>query len=205
MANLMDLLEGQLTGGVMDMLTNQIGAKNREQTATATKGILSTLMTQLMKNAASKAGAAALSGALDRDHDGSIMDDVMGMITGGSSNVNERAANGAGILKHVLGDNKDNVTDMIGKMSGMDSGAAGSLMEKLAPMVMGTLGRQKREQGLDMDGLRDLLGNTVKSAQQDRAEMSMIEKFLDQDGDGSVMDDLMNMGGKLLGGFLKKR
>jgi hypothetical protein len=205
MANLMDLLEGQLSGGVMDMLTQQIGAGNRDQTATATKGIVSTLMTQLMKNAASKAGAAALSGALDRDHDGSILDDVMGMVTGASSPSNTKATNGAGILKHVFGEKQGNVMDMIGQMSGLDKSSTGSLMETLAPMVMGTLGKQKREQNLDMDGIRDLLGNTVKSAQQDRAEMSMIEKFLDQDGDGSVMDDLMNMGGKLLGGFFKNK
>ena len=202
--NVLDLLQNQLSDDVLEGLTRQIGGQDKSQTAAAANGIMSTLMGALSRNAASPEGRSALAGALDRDHDGSILDDVLGMVTGSMSNTSERTMNGAGILKHILGGKEDNASSMISKMSGLDQNSTLSLMAKLAPMVMGALGRQKREQSLDENGLASLLTNTVQSASQNRAEMSIVEKFLDKDGDGSIMDDLMRMGGNVLGNFLKK-
>ena len=39
---------------------------------------------------------------LDRDHDGSVLDDVMGMFTGQAKPASEKALNGEAILGHVL-------------------------------------------------------------------------------------------------------
>ena len=36
-----------------------------------------------------------------------------------------------------------------------------------------------------------------------KKEFSLIEKLIDQDGDGNVVDDIANMGAKFLKGFLK--
>ncbi len=202
--NVLDLLQNQMSDDLLDTLTKQIGGQDKAQTASAASGIMSTLMGALAKNAASPEGRSALAGALDRDHDGSILDDVMGMVTGSSQPTNSKAANGAGILKHILGGKQDNASSLISQMSGLDKNSTMSLMATLAPMVMGALGKQKREQSLDAGGLASLLSNTVKSSSQNRQEMSIVEKFLDQDGDGSVMDDLMRMGGNVLGNFFKK-
>lgn len=207
MANLMEMLQSQLSEGVLDQLTQKIGANNKEQTQAAASGILSTLTAALAKNAATPEGASALAGALDRDHDGSILDDVMGMLTGASNNntpTQSAALNGAGILKHVLGGKQSNVIDMISKMSGLNSGQSGSLMEMLAPMVLGTLGKQKKQANLDQSGLSDILSKSVKSDASNNAQMSLITRFLDQDGDGSVMDDIAGMGMSMLGKFFKK-
>ena len=202
--NVLDLLQNQMSDGVLDMLTNQVGAKNKEQTSAAASGIMSTLVAALAKNAASPEGRSALASALDRDHDGSVLDDIMGMVSGNPQTSNQRAVNGSGILGHILGGKQDNAGEMISRMSGMDKGSTMSLMAKMAPMVMAALGKQKREQSLDEGGIAALLSGTIKSPANKQAEMSIIEKFLDQDGDGSVMDDLMNMGGSLLGNFFKK-
>lgn len=201
--NVIELLQGQLTDSVLDSLTKQVGATDNATTRAAANGIFSTLLTGLSKNASTPEGLSSLEGALDRDHDGSIMDDLMGLVTGAGQMTNQRAANGAGILKHILGQKEDNASEMISRMSGLDKSSTTSLMAKLAPMVMGALGQQKRQQGLDAGGLLSLLSNTVKSAPQNQAEMSLIEKFIDQDGDGSIMDDLMRMGGGMLGKLFK--
>lgn len=201
--NVIELLQGQLTDSVLDSLTKQVGATDNATTRAAANGIFSTLLTGLSKNASTPEGLSSLEGALDRDHDGSIMDDLMGLVTGAGQMTNQRAANGAGILKHILGQKEDNASEMISRMSGLDKSSTTSLMAKLAPMVMGALGQQKRQQGLDAGGLLSLLSSTVKSAPQNQAEMSLIEKFIDQDGDGSIMDDLMRMGGGMLGKLFK--
>ncbi len=188
----MDLLQGQLSEGLLDQLSGQIGA-DRQQTQAATEGILSTMMGAMAKNAASPDGANALAGALDRDHDGSILDDVMGYLGGQAQPQNQKTVNGGGILNHILGGKQTGAIDMISQMSGLDAGKTGNLMSMLAPIVMGALGRQKRQGGLDAGGITDFLTNSVQNAGQKRQEMGIIGKFLDQDGDGSIMDDVAGM------------
>jgi len=90
-------------------------------------------------------------------------------------------------------------------MSGLDSCKSGNLMTMLAPMIMGALGKTKKQQCLDVGGIASLLTNTMsqRQAKQDPA-MGLVGKLLDSDGDGSIVDDVASIGMKLLGGFLKK-
>lgn len=200
--DLIDLLQSQLSGNVIDQLSNQIG-EEKEKTEVATSGIISMLTAALAKNAASPGGASALANALDTDHDGSILDNI-GELLGGSMN-NNRAANGAGILKHVLGGKQGNAIDAISKMSGLSGDKTGNLMTMLAPIVLGMLGKQKRQNNMDQSGLSDMLSRSVKSASNQRQEMGLLGKLLDRDGDGSVMDDIAGMGLKTLGNLFRKR
>lgn len=202
MANLFDLLQGHLDDNVVDQLSNQIGGADRQQTATAAQSIVSTLLSGLAKNASTPEGAASLNNALERDHDGSLLDNLMGLIGGQAAEQNPRAANGAGIISHILGDRQSGVIDMVSKMSGLDSSKTSNLMTTLAPMVMSMLGQQKRQQGLDIEGIAGLLNGSVNQQRQaGNPLMDMATRFLDKDGDGSALDDVANMVGK---GFLGK-
>lgn len=204
--DLTDLIKGQVSETLIDQLAGQLGGADRGQTAAATSGILSTLLGAMARNASTPDGAAALNNALERDHDGSILDDVMGMVTGQNSAASARTTNGAGILGHILGNRQGGAVDMISKMSGLDSGQTGNLMAMLAPMVMGMLGKTKQENGLDAGGISDLLGGFAKQEQAQNPAMSLITGFLDADGDGSIIDDVAGMLGKgLLGGLFKRR
>ncbi len=102
--NLMDLLQGQLSEGMIDQLSQQLGGADRQQTATAASGVMSTLVSALARNASTPEGAQSLSNALDRDHDGGILDNVMDLFGGNAQPKPEqtRAMNGQGILKHLL-------------------------------------------------------------------------------------------------------
>lgn len=207
----MDLLQGQLSGGMVDQLSQALGGAEKEKTAKAASGIASVLMGALAKNANSPDGASALANALDRDHDGSILNDVVGMVTGANRNAGpggidlNRMLNGAGILNHVLGNKQSGAIDMISKMSGLDSSKTGSLMTMLAPMIMGALGKAKRENNLDSDGLSSLLTGTVNKHSSNNPMLDLATKFLDADGDGSIMDDLAGMGLKMLGGLFGRK
>lgn len=200
--DLMDLMKGQLTPEILAQLGQQTGAAPAE-TATAAEGVLSTLLGGLAKNAQTPQGATGILGALDRDHDGSILNDIMGMVTGAVSG-NSSASNGAGILGHILGGQQQGAAQVVSQASGVSQSGVMDMMIKLAPMVMGVLGQQKQQQGLDASGLAGLLGGSVQNASGNPL-MKMATQFLDKDGDGNVMDDLMGMvGSKLMGGLFKR-
>ncbi len=203
MANLLELLSSQLDDNLIDNLSAQIGGADRQQTATAAQGIMSTLIGGLAKNASTPEGASSLANALDRDHDGSILNDLMGMLGGQVQPQNASTVNGAGIIKHILGDRQGGAIDMISKMSGLDSNKTGNLMTMIAPMVMGMLGKQKQQNGLDVGGLMNMLNGTVTQQKQSgNPLMDMATRFLDKDGDGSAIDDIAGMVGKGLLGKL---
>lgn len=203
------ILQGQLGDGLIQHLSQQIGSNDTQATATAANGIVSTLLAALQRNSATPEGANALATALDKDHNGSILGNIMDMIT--TQNVTqpaEKALNGPGILGHILGDKQAGAADMISQISGLNNNQTGSLMSMLAPIVMGALGMAKQNQGVDSSGLGGLLGGLLQSQQQQSGGNSpliaMATSFLDQDKDGSIMDDLAGMGAKILGGFFKK-
>jgi hypothetical protein len=204
--DLTDLIKGQISESLIDQLSGQLGGVDRQKTAAATDGILSTLLGAMARNAATPQGASALNNALDRDHDGSILNDVIGMVTGQASNVNSKAIDGSGILNHILGSRQSGAVDMVSKMSGLDSSKTGDLMSMLAPVVMGMLGKAKRENNLDAGGISDVLGGFAKQQQDQNPAMSLITGFLDADGDGSILDDVAGMLGKgLLGGLFGRK
>jgi hypothetical protein len=202
--NLLELMQGQLTPEVINQLSQQTGAAP-EQTEVAAQGVLSTLLGGLSKNAQSPEGAGGIMAALDRDHDGSVLNDIMGLLGGGGApQAPASALNGAGILGHILGGQQQNAAGMISQASGVAPEGVMGMMAQLAPLVMGVLGQQKQQQGFDASGLASLLGGSVQS-QSSNPLMQMATKFLDKDGDGSMMDDVMGMvGSKLLGGLFGK-
>lgn len=206
MANLIDLLQSQLSEGLIDQLSQQIGAP-KQQTRTAADSILSSLIGGLAKNAQQPGGADALANALDNDHDGSLLDNLNDLIAGGgqAANINPRAANGAGILKHILGGKQGNIMDMVSQISGLNQGKAGNLMAMLAPIVMGMLGKQKRQSGMDAGGIANILAGAL-GQQQQRGGMatSLIKGILDRDGDGSAIDDVAKIGMNIFSKFFRK-
>lgn len=199
MANLVELLQGQLNDNLLGQLSNQLGTKNTQQTNNAIQGVMSTLMGALARNANTPEKASGLFQAVERDHDGSIFDNLQDYLAGNFQTKPEqqRAANGEGILNHLLGERKSEAASMLSKQTGIESGQITQLMARMAPVVMGLLGKQKREQGLDIGGLAGLLTNTVNQQKgSGNAFMDMATRFLDKDGDGSALDDVAGMVGK---------
>jgi len=190
--SLMELLGDQLRGDNLSSLSRLLGTDDG-QTGSAVQAALPILMGALSRNTQSPEGAEALSRALSKDHDGSILDNLGGFLGAGNDGP------GQAILGHVLGGKQKRIETGISKMSGMDPGAAGKLLAVLAPVVLGALGRQKREKGLDGAGLAGLLQS--ERSEGDRGlptEMGLVNRLLDSDGDGDVdLGDLARGAGKL--------
>ncbi|MEO6131796.1 MAG: DUF937 domain-containing protein [Saprospiraceae bacterium] len=194
--NLIELLNGHLDGNLIGKLSQNIGAESEEQTSTAASGIISTLIAQLSKNAATPEGSDALTAALDRDHDGSILNDLPGFLLGNKQTDNPSTLNGTGILAHIFGNKQSKVTDMLGRATGLDKSQILKLMISLAPMVLAALGKARHQNGSNGGSIGDILSRTVNSPANQSQETDLLHRFLDKDGDGSVMDDIANFGMK---------
>jgi hypothetical protein len=162
--NLMDILQGQISEEMLGQISEHIGAEP-QQTAQAANGIFATLLGGLANNATSEGGLASLASALDKDHDGSILDDLMGMMGGMMQGGTQQSGtmNGLGILGHILGDRQESAAEQVSQSSGLSMGQVMKLMPILAPILMGVLGRAKNQGNL---GLGDLAGILMGGAQQ---------------------------------------
>ena len=200
--NLMDLLQGQISDEMLGQLSHPIGA-TPEQTAQATNGVFATLIGGLANNASTESGLASLGSALDRDHDGSIIDDIFGMVGGMMQDgpTQSKATNGSGILGHILGDRQEVAAQQIGQSSGLNASQIMKLMPILAPIVMGMLGKAKNSGGLDLGGLSSILTGSAQHAQQQSGMGDLIGSVLGQVLGGSQAKS-SQQGGGLLGGLL---
>lgn len=184
----------QLSGGTVSQISQQIGA-DPNTTQNALSAALPLLVSALANNASQPQGAQALHQALANDHDGSILQNMSGFLG------NPQAANGAGILGHVLGGQQAAVTQGLSKGTGLDSAQVMQLLQIAAPLVMGMLGKHQQQQGLDSNGLSAFLGGQQQQAQQTNPDMmGMLNTLLDSNRDGSALDDMLGLAGKLFGG-----
>lgn len=121
--------------------------------------IIGVLTGALAKNASEENEAAAISNALARDHDGSILNSMSDYIQ------NYKQGDGDGILKHVLGNSRPAMEKSLSKETGLDTGSIGNLLTMAAPIIMGMLGQKQRQQGLNASSLSNILGQESNQAQ----------------------------------------
>lgn len=199
MSEMMSMLSRALGGNTVSNIARQIGA-DESQTSSAINAALPILLGALDRNTDQPGGADALFGALNRDHDGSLLDDIGGFL-GGS-----KAGAGAAILGHILGDKQGSVETGLGRASGLDAATIAKLLPILAPIVMGVLGRLSRQQGLDANGVSGYLTGERERAQKDLPDgMAVLGNLLDSNNDGEVIDDVVKLGSGLLGSFFSQR
>ena len=198
MAGILDLLNSDLGKTIISGVSGSTGTDQNKTSSVLTMA-LPVLMKAMERNASTPEGAEGLMGALSGKHDGSILDNLSGLFGGGvDDNVK---TDGAKILEHVLGNKQQGVEQVIGQKSGLDAGSVANILKVAAPILMGVLGKQAKQNNVSSQSdLGGLLGGLLggNGAQN---EQSFLEKILDADGDGSVIDDVADM---VLGGDKKK-
>lgn len=195
MFSLEDLLGQQQGNQAVDQISNMLGA-NQTTTNTAIQMALPMILSGLANQASTPQGAQNLNNAIEQDHGGGLLDNLMGYLGGGLSAPQEtsRETDGIGILGHIFGQKQGAVAQEVSKNTGLDVGQVAKLLITLAPIVMGYLGKQKQQQNLGADGLSDLLQNKQQQIQSSGNPMlDMMTSALDRNQDGSAMDDLASM------------
>ena len=189
---LLGLLQGQDLGN----LASQVGG-NEGEVKNGVMAALPAMLAALGKNAGTEKGAEELNNALEKKHDGSILDNLSGYLS------NPDLKDGAGILNHLFGNQTSNIANAVSQSSGLDTNGSMKMLQMLAPILMGMLGQQKKQNNLDAKGLGNLtsmLASNFGSEAGASGIMEAVTNLLDANKDGNVMDDIMGMVGKLFGG-----
>lgn len=197
MDSIFDLITSQLGSSQLGEIQNHLGL-DEGTTKKAVPAAVGALLGALAKNAQSTSGAEALLGALTKDHDGSILDNLGGLL-GGSQGLSA----GNSILKHALGGSRSSVENGLGQSLGIKQDQIGKLLAMLAPIIMGALGKARKQQGFDAGALARTLGRERGNLKQKMPSGlgGLAGLFDDADGDGQIVDDIA----KKVGGSLLKR
>ena len=192
----LEALLGLLQGQDLGQLAEQVGG-NEGQVKNGVMAALPAMLAALGKNAGTEKGAEELNNALEKKHDGSILDNLSGYLS------NPDLKDGAGILNHLFGNQTSNVANAVSQSSGLDTNGSMKMLQMLAPILMGILGQQKKQNNLDAKGLGNLtsmLASNFGSEAGTSGIMETVTNLLDANKDGNVVDDIMGMVGKFFGG-----
>ncbi|WP_179353731.1 DUF937 domain-containing protein [Winogradskyella vidalii] len=195
MAGILDLLNSDLGKTIISGVSGSTGTDESKTSSVLTMA-LPVLTKAMERNASTTEGAEGLMGALSGGkHDGSILDNLGGLFGGG---VDESVKNdGDKILSHVLGSKQEGVQQVIGQKAGLDASSVQNILKVAAPILMGVLGKQASQNNVSSSNdISGLLGGLLGGSDAAN-EQNFLEKILDADGDGSVIDDVAGM---VLGG-----
>lgn len=154
---------------------------------------LPTIMKAMDRNTKTNDGAESLMKAL-KQHEDDDVDDLEKFINKLDKN------DGAKMLNHIFSNKNQAVQNNLAQQTGLDTSQVSSMLQQLAPLLIGVLGNQQKKQNLDVNNLSSLMNGALKKSGKG-GMMDLAEQFLDADKDGSIVDDV----GKMLGGFFKKK
>ena len=186
MSGLIDLLNSDLGKQIISSVGQQAGTTEGE-TSSVLNSALPTLLNAMQNNASTEQGAGGLLGALlGGKHDGSLLDNLGGLIGSGGVDTED----GGKILGHVLGDNQANVENSISQSTGVSSDKIGMILKIAAPILMAFLANKARnsnvQNGTDLGGLLGSLLGGGQSQQVQTSGGNILTSVLDQDGDGQL-------------------
>lgn len=186
MGNLLDDFMGSMGSQVTSQLSSQLGI-DKSTAGAIVPQVLPMILGGLKKQKDNYGGAERVDHILNKYGSSSVLDDIGGLFSQKSQDSNPDPALGG-----LLGDAGVQASNLFGKQFNLDGNTASKIIPMLAPVVLGFL-TKKRDSGEGSSGIASLL---------------------DQDGDGSVLDDVAGFlmsglggagsqkSGGLLGGLL---
>lgn len=187
MGNFVDDFVGSLGGDVSKQVSSSLGI-NPETVMQMLPAVAPLILGGLKKQKDEQGGSDRVDHILNKYGSASVLDNLGDLFSSKAQDENPDPNLGG-----LLGNSGGESANLISKQFNLDSGTAMKLIPMLAPVILGFLTKQRDEGGMGSSGISSLL---------------------DQDGDGSVLDDvagffLQGMGGSsqksssnLLGGLL---
>ncbi len=187
-----------ITDRVVSSIANKVGM-NPAMARTMAEKAVPMLLGGMSRNAAQGGdNAQGLISAITNDHDGGIFDLLNPDTPSPQPEASELMGQGQKILGHLFGANEAAVEQQLSAATGADMQSATKMLQALSPMLMGALGKEQSAGGLDA---ANILQGFTQYQQSDKGSTAskMLSSVLDRDGDGSVMDDVMNIAKKFMG------
>ncbi len=146
-----------LSGDGVGAISKRSRVKSADVAKVLSEGIPS-MISGMMNNASTDAGAESLSAALS-DHSKDSTDDIAAFLKGAD------LKDGKKILGHVFGEDQAATVAGISKASGVSKGKATNILAMVAPLLLSLLGTQQQTQqsGFSLGGL---LGGLLGGGQQ---------------------------------------
>ncbi len=188
--SLLDLITGSTGNQVAEQAENKFGISKNQIIALLV--VAAPLVISYLKKKSENADEAEkLNAALDKDHDGSILNNPAQAL--------DRGKEGDSILSHIFGGEKANVENQLSQNTGISMDKIGPILAMLAPVIMGYIGQQKQASNVTSGGgLGDLLGGILgNSAQESQASNNPLSDIL-----GSVLGGATQSSGGGLGDIL---
>jgi len=188
--SLLDLITGSTGNQVAEQAENKFGiSKNQIIALLIVAAPL--VISYLKKKSENSDEADKLNAALEKDHDGSILNNPAQAL--------DREQEGDSILSHIFGGEKANVENQLSQNTGISMDKIGPILAMLAPVIMGYIGQQKQANNVTSGGgLGDLLGGILGgSAQEAQASNNPLSDIL-----GSVLGGATQSSGGGLGDIL---
>ena len=180
--NIIDSILNANNGSAVRQLASQMGI-DEGQAASALLALVPALSAGLQRNAQTPDGLSGLLGALTSGNHQRYIDDPGVLGDAGS------VTDGNGILGHVLG-SKD-VSRQVAAQAGAQTGLGPEVMKRMLPLVatlvMGAMSRQAATRG----------GASMAGVAGSGGLLDMLGGMLDQNRDGSAIDDITGMIGRL--------
>ena len=104
------------------------------------------------------------------------------------------------LLLNLFGGGNQKVQSRLASQTGLDPGQVSGLLARLAPLLLGALGQETKQNRVEESGLTGFLSTMMAQVGGSNAQ-GPLSQLLDIDGDGDVADDV----GRLLGSLFKKR
>ena len=179
--NILDSILGAQGGDAPQQLARQFGL-NESQVSSALSALVPAVAAGFQQNMSSPQGLDGLLSALGGGQHQRYVDDL------GSLHQPDTTVDGNGILGHIFGskDVSRQVASRAAAQTGISEGVLKSMLPVVAAMAMGAMSKKVSAAPAPAAGARpagDLLG--------------MLTPMLDKDRDGSIVDDVMGMLGRL--------
>ena len=179
--NLMDAILNS-GGSPVSQIARKFGLGEGDVTK-AIAGLLPALTNGIKKNVSQKSGIEGLLGALTRGGHERYLDDPEAISR------ENAVSDGNGILGHLFG-SKD-VSRQLASRTSKSTGLSAGILKKILPLVAGLAMGALNKQGNKSGTLPGLKKSRSKSG------LGSLLSLLDSDGDGSPIDDILGIAGKL--------
>jgi hypothetical protein len=179
--NILDSILAHQDGAAVDQVAQQFGL-NRDQAVSALSALVPQLAAGVQQNLQQPGGLQGLLAALASGGHEQYMNDPSKLAQPSTT------ADGNGILGHLLGDKQASrdAAATAAEQTGLSQDVLQQLLPVAATLVMGSLARHTTSAGAGAPATSGMMGT--------------ITSMLDQNHDGSMVDDVVGMMGRFLGG-----
>lgn len=182
-ANLISSIAQVLGSNVIARIASSLGI-DRSQADKAVQAGVPGLLAAIVSLVSRPGGASALNGAIAQQQP-ALLSNLSNVVGGPTQN--SLIDGGMSTLNSLLGSSTTSLlTNAVGQYVGLGGNASKNLLGLLAPVVMGVLGQEQRKNGLDADGLADLL-----ESQKDNITRALPAGFSKYLGGTGILDSLM--------------